>query len=60
MSVPIDLSGRLLFSSSGYCGLCRETLPEPCYWANFIPPVKDAWTYKIVGCQFISPQLHIL
>ncbi|KFX94863.1 hypothetical protein V490_04119 [Pseudogymnoascus sp. VKM F-3557] len=49
MSVPIDLSGRLLFSSSGYCALCRETLPEPCYWANFIPPANDAWTYKIVG-----------
>ncbi|KFY92256.1 hypothetical protein V498_05076 [Pseudogymnoascus sp. VKM F-4517 (FW-2822)] len=49
MSVPRDPTGKLLFSSSNYCALCRETLPDPNYDIGFVPPPNDAWKYKVVG-----------
>jgi hypothetical protein len=60
MSVPRDPAGKLRFTYGGYCALCRESLPESKFEIGFVPPLNDAWKYKVVGRQFISPHLHIL
>ncbi|KFY47084.1 hypothetical protein V494_00173 [Pseudogymnoascus sp. VKM F-4513 (FW-928)] len=47
MTAPRDPRENLLLTCSGYCALCRETLPDP--QARYVPPPNDAWKYKVVG-----------